>query len=122
MTNHDFVKTCSKYLDLLDIKLSFDEITMISQNNFKQLVKQKTEVAGFNYLIKEKNKQSKIANLEYSSLKMQECLLEGNTNTYISRLIFKARGRKLDLKTHKKWRYEDDNWGNRPQPVMAPVA
>jgi hypothetical protein len=23
-------------------------------------------------------------------------------------LIFKARGRNLDLKTHKKWRYEDD--------------
>ena len=92
---NDFVKTCSKYLDLLDIKLSFDEITMMFQNKFKQLVKQKTEVAGFNYLIKEKNNQSKIANLKYSSLKMQEYLLEG--------LIFKARGRNLE-----KWRYEDD--------------
>ena len=89
-------------MDLLDIKLSFDEITMMSQNKFKQLVKHKTEVAGFNYLIKEKNKQSKIANLKYSSLKMQEYLLEGNKNTYISRLIFKARGKNLDLKMHKK--------------------
>ena len=75
---NDFVKTCSKYLDLLEIKLSFADITMMSQNKFKQLVKQKTEVVGFNYLIKEKNKQSKIANLKYSSLKMQEYLLEGN--------------------------------------------
>ena len=39
---------------------------------------------------------------------MQEYLLEGNKNTNICRLIFKARGRNLDLKTHKKWKYEDD--------------
>ena len=39
---------------------------------------------------------------------MQEYLLEGNKNTYISRLIFKARGRNLDIKTHKKWKYDDD--------------
>ena len=33
--------------------------------------------------------------------------MEGNRNTKISKLIFKARGRNLDIKTHKKWRYED---------------
>ena len=38
---------------------------------------------------------------------MQEYLLEGNRNTKLSKLIFKARGRNLDIKTHKKWRYED---------------
>ena len=80
----------------------------MSQNKFKQIVKQKTEVAAFKYLIKEKNKQTKISHLKYSSLKMQEYLLEGNKNTYISRLIFKARGRNLDIKTHKKWKYDDD--------------
>ena len=105
---NDFVKTCSKYLEFLDIKLSFDEISKMSQNKFKQIVKQKTEVAAFKYLIKEKNKQTKISLLKYSSLKMQEYLLEGNKNTYISRLIFKARGRNLDIKTHKKWKYDDD--------------
>ena len=105
---NDFVKTCSKYLDILDIKLSFDEISQMSQNKFKQIVKQKTEEAAFKYVIKEKNKQSKISHLKYSSLKMQEYLLEGNKNTHISRLIFKARGRNLDIKTHKQWKYDDD--------------
>ena len=80
----------------------------MSQNKFKQIVKQNKEVAAFKYLIKEKNKQTKMSHLKYPSLKMQEYLLEGNKNTYISRLIFKARSRNLDIKTHKKWKYDDD--------------
>ena len=39
---------------------------------------------------------------------MQEYLVEGSKNPKISRLIFKARGRNLEIKTHKKWRYEDE--------------
>ena len=74
---------------------------------FKQLVKQKTEEAGLKYLISEKNKQSKIAHLEYFKLEMQEYLLSGNRNTKLSKLIFQARGRNLDIKMHKRWRYED---------------
>jgi hypothetical protein len=104
---NDFVKTCQKYLDCLNIGLTFDEISEMSKYRFKQLVKQKTEEAGFAYLIKEKNKQKKISHLNYVKLEMQEYLLEGNRNTKISKLIFKARGRNLDIKTHKKWRYED---------------
>ena len=57
------------------------------------------------YLITEKNKQSKIAHLEYFKLEMQEYLLSGNTK--LSKLIFQARGRNLDIKMHKRWRYED---------------
>ena len=39
---------------------------------------------------------------------MQEYLLEGNKNIQISKLIFKARGKTLDIKTYKKWKYDDD--------------
>ena len=105
---NDFVKTCQKYLDCLDISLSFEEISGMSKYRFKQLVKQKTEEAGFAYLIREKNKQKKISHLKYVKLEMQEYLLEGNRNTRLSKLIFKARGRNLDIKTHKKWKYSDD--------------
>ena len=35
-------------------------------------------------------------------------LLDGNNNTEISKLIFKARGRNLNIKEHKRWKYEDD--------------
>ena len=64
----------------------------MSDNKFKQIVKQKTEEAAFKYLIKEKNKQKKISHLNYTRLSMQEYLVEGSKNPKISRLIFKARG------------------------------
>ena len=38
---------------------------------------------------------------------MQEYLLEGNLNTKISQLIFKARSMTLDIKMQKKWKYSD---------------
>ena len=105
---NDFVKTCQKYLDILGIEMSFEEIGKMSNGKFKQLVKQKTEEAGFKYLIKEKMKQKKIAELNYTSLSMQEYLVAGCKDNRISRLIFKARGRNIDIKTHKKWKYDDD--------------
>ena len=82
--------------------MSFEEIGKMSDNKFKQIVKQKTEEAAFKHLTKEKNKQKKIANLNYTKLTMQEYLVEGCKNPKISRLIFKARGRNLEIKTHQK--------------------
>ena len=55
---NDFVKTCEKYLEILDIKLSFSEIENLSQWSFKKLVKEKTKQAGLKYLLLEKVKQA----------------------------------------------------------------
>ena len=38
---------------------------------------------------------------------MQEYLADGDRNTDISKLIFKARGKTLEIKLHKKWKYDD---------------
>jgi hypothetical protein len=100
---NDFVKTCVKYLDRLGINLTFEEIAQMTQMKFKKLVKE----AGFKHLIEEKNKQKKIGHLTYDKLEMQEYLLDGNKNTQLSKIIFKARGRTLDIKCHKKWKFDD---------------
>ena len=42
---------------------------------------------------------------QYSKLQMQEYLADRNTD--ISKLIFKASGKTLDIKFHKKWKYDD---------------
>ena len=34
--------------------------------------------------------------------------MDGNQNTEISKLIFKARGKNLDIKEYKKWKYKDN--------------
>ena len=57
---NDFVKTCQKYLSVLEINMSFGEIEIMSTWSFKKLVKAKTVAAGFKYLLSEKCKQTKI--------------------------------------------------------------
>ena len=75
----------------------------MSKHNFNNHVKEKTTEAGFKYLLEEKAKQSKILNLQYSKLEMQEYLCEENRNKEVAKLIYKARGKRLDIKTHKSW-------------------
>ena len=48
-----------------------------------------------------------MVDLNYSELCIQEYMLDGNTNTEISKLIFKPPGRNLNIKEHKRWKYED---------------
>ena len=91
---NDFVKTCQKYLECLDINMTFDQIKEMSEFRFKSIVKQKTVEAAFKYLMDQKNKpgkQTKIDNITYTNLCIQEYLLDGNSNTELARLIFKAR-------------------------------
>ena len=85
--------------------LSFEDIGKMSTYTFKKIVKEKVIQAGFQYLMEKKNepgKQTKIAHLQYSKLELQEYLLDVNKNTEISKRIYKARGKNLDIKTHKK--------------------
>ena len=105
---NDFVQTCEKYLKNLKINMDFKEIGDMTTGMFKKLVKSKTIKAAFEYLIEKKNDQKKIRDIEYDNLEMQEYLSGGNRNTKVSQMIYKARGKTLDIKTHKKWKFEDD--------------
>ena len=42
----------------------------MSSNRFKNIVKEKTEEAGFNHLLQEKNKQKNIVDIEYKTLEL----------------------------------------------------
>ena len=58
--NNDFVKICKKYLDILEIKLSFKDIEEMSNWTFKKLVKEQTKKAAFKYLMEKKNQPNKL--------------------------------------------------------------
>ena len=109
---NNFVTTCMKHLKELNISLSFEEIRNLSKWKFKKIVKEKIEELAFSYLIGLKNspgregKRSKIANIQYERLELQQYLSE-NKNTKISKLIAQARAKTLEIKTHKAWKYED---------------
>ena len=106
-TKNDFVLTCQKYLKKLEIDLSFEEISKMSKFKFKMILKEKAATAAFKYLQNEKMKQTKILDIQHTKLKMQEYLADGDRKTDISKLIFKARGKTLDIKLQKKWKYDD---------------
>ena len=87
---NDFVQTCERYLKTLNLKLSFSEIEQMGIWKFKNLVKEQVKVAAFNYLIAQQKKQTKILDIQYISLEMQEYLLGVNKNIDVSKFIFKA--------------------------------
>ena len=67
----DFVKTCTEYLETLDIELSFEEIRNMTKYEFTKLEKLKTTESAFKYLMEKKNqpgKQTKIEQVEYETL------------------------------------------------------
>ena len=106
-SKNDFVQTCLKYLKTLDIDLTFEQISKMSKQSFKTVLKQKTKISALKYLNKEKATQSKILNIDHQKLVMQEYLLDSDRNLKVPKLIFKARSKTLDIKTQKRWKYED---------------
>jgi hypothetical protein len=104
---NDFVFTCKKYLETLKINVSFDEIEKMSSYTFKKLLKEKTRSAAFEYLEGQKNKQDKIKEIVHTKLEMQEYLADGDRNTSVAKIIYKARGKTLDVKLQKSWKYSD---------------
>ena len=90
---------CEKYLNDLDIHLSFEEIEHMSQSSYKKLVKSKTHIAGLKYLLERKGKQTKTINLNYDVLSIQEYFVGGFLSKKMSKLIFRACSQTLDIKT-----------------------
>ena len=54
---NDFVQTCQKYLDYLNIDLTFEQIAKMSKWKMKKLVNEKVSKAGFRYLLEKTTKQ-----------------------------------------------------------------
>ena len=70
----DWTKTVQKDLKDLDIGLDLDEIKQKSDFSFKRLVKIKTKEYALDFLMKIKEKHSKMEKLDYVELKLQNYL------------------------------------------------
>ena len=103
----DFVFICKKYLEALKIKKTFEEIGNMSKIQLKKLLKEKIRSEALIFLKDQQLKQEKIKHIEYKDLKMQDYLSEGDRKIAISKIIYKARGKILDIKFQKRWKYDD---------------
>jgi hypothetical protein len=89
------------------LNFSFDEIKKNKNYTFKKLLKEKTRSGAYEYLEAQKNRQDKIKDIVYSKLEIQEYLADGERNIEISKTMFKARGKTLDVKLQQRLRYSD---------------
>ena len=72
-----------------------------------KLLKEKIRSEALIFLKDQQLKQEKIKHIEYKELKMQDYLSEGDRKIAISKIIYKARGKILDIKLQKRWKYDD---------------
>ena len=86
--------------------MSLEEIKEMSKNSFKTKVKLAIEREAFIFLIDRKSEKSKLKDLCYEELKMQEYL---NSSLQIGekKLMFQLRTRMLDVKENFKHAYPD---------------
>ena len=81
-----------EHLKEFDIKLTFDEISILTKRRFKQMVKMACCKKAFYYLSNEKNILSKGKEIIYSELKTQNYCQPGNgISTESMRSIFTTR-------------------------------
>ena len=89
--------------EALDISLSFDDIKNTSKNEFKKFLKGKIEEKAFGYLIEKKNKHSKMSDLKYDKLKIQDYLKpESKLLNSERNFILQIRSRMLNVKNNFK--------------------
>ena len=102
---NDFVSTCLKYLNVLKIEMNIEEIENVSKYKFKKWLNEKIQKAAFLYLNEQKQIQKNIKDIYYEDFKMQDYF--SGRSVEVSRTIFRARGKCLQIKMQQKWRFKD---------------
>ena len=85
--------------------LSLDELKLQSKNSFKRKLKTKSKEVALQYLLKLKEGHSKMANLNYDELKMQEYLKDPRINVAEAQNVFRFRTRSAQFKDNYKSMY-----------------
>ena len=88
---NDWCSTVTNDLNDLDMHYSFEDISAIGENTLKELVKQKVTEKALEYLNGIKQNQSKMNNIVYKELKMQEYLVNNKTSIKQKKLLFSLR-------------------------------
>ena len=114
-SKNDWALTIRQDLEELDLNVSFNEIKSLSKQQFKTKVSKAMSRIALEYLLKEKNKGGgeegqggKVAHIQFKELKIQEYLEPNSTSIQLSKFIFHARSRMLDMKVNFKNRPHSD--------------
>ena len=101
----DWTLTVQQDLEDFKMNLSLEEMKGKSEWSFKRLVKTKSNEYALNHLLKMKQKHSKMDNLEYEELKMQNYLKDGIISVKEAQNLFKYRTKVARFKENFKNNY-----------------
>ena len=109
-TKKDWMKSIEEDMKYLEIETWNEEkIKSFSKQKFMNIIKEINKQKTFQYLINKKETHSKVKELKYDELKIQDYL---SPNRWISskdeaQFIFKLRCNQVTVKANLKWKYED---------------
>ena len=89
--------------DLKDFGLesySFDRIKKIKKNKFKKIIKKACKATAFKFLMDEKEGKSKLENIDYKDLQLQNYLKAKNVYYKKQSLLFKLRTRMINVNSN----------------------
>ena len=86
----------------IDLKLTMEEISILSKESFRTKLKKAINKAAFKWLMKEKENKSKLKDLNYEKLEMQNYLGINDLETIEKKFLFLLRTRMLDIKSNFK--------------------
>ena len=112
-TRGDWTLEVKQDLEDFGIPCSFELIQSKSKLSFKNLVKVRAEEYAFNSLRRKQNTHSKMENLTYRSLKMQQYLSSQEIKTSEKRTIFKYRTRMERF---------GENFRGTQGPILCPLC
>ena len=87
----DWILQVREDCKVLEINMSSEEIKQLSKVTFQKFVKGRIEKLAFDWLIKEKNKQSKCASISYEKLQMQDYLTSNKFTTHQKKFLLQIR-------------------------------
>jgi hypothetical protein len=103
--HNDWAEEAKANLQELDMDLTLEELKLKSKNSFKRMVKTKTKEYTLNYLLEVKEKQSKMDDLSYSNLKLQNYLKDSDKSVAEIQNMYRYRTRLAKYKENMKNSY-----------------
>ena len=104
----DWINLLNEDEKILKIKLNEDEVKKLSKYKFKKLIDKAILEAAFEFLMKKKEKRSKIEPLSYNKLGIQSYIkMSNNLKDEEKITLFKLRVREIDVKANYKNKYNN---------------
>ena len=95
----------SKLQKSYSVEMSDEQISTMTKEAYRRIVNKSVKKVALRNLVRECKEKSKTEDLKYNSLELQDYIK--TMHPMHAKTIFKCRSKTLDIKSHRKYQYED---------------